>query len=152
MPIPMLQSMSAKSGKSLEEVEKMWQEAKSKAKDKADTEEYYAYTTGILKSMLGLKEEENSAAVKIEGKKYKSIYEIPNIWVMNVVSNAIDEAAYDPETATLYVNFASSKSSTWFMYSNVPIKVFTEFTLSKSKGAYFVSKIKAKYEGTKIEG
>ncbi len=150
MPIPMLQSMAAKSGKSIEEVEKMWSEAKDKSRDKAETKEYYAYTTGILKNMLGIKDTETSG-IKVEGKKYKSIYEIPNIWVMNIVSSAIDEVAYDPATLNLYVNFTNKNISQWYMYAGVPIKVFTEFTLADSKGIYYIKKIKAKYEGVLVE-
>lgn len=146
----MHQSMAAKSGKSIEEVEKMWADAKNKARDKAETKDYYAYTTGILKCMLGIKEEE-TAGIKVDGKKYKSIYEIPNIWVMNIVSSAIGEVAYDPATLTLYVNFTNKNISQWYMYEGVPIKVFTEFTLAESKGIYYIKKIKAKYEGVLVE-
>lgn len=148
MPTPMLQSMAAKSGKSLEEVEKMWAEAKDKAHGKKDTQDFYAYTTGILKNMLGLTDE--TASVKIGGKKYQSIYDIPNIWVMNVVSNVIEDAAYDPAESVLYVNFSGNDIKTWYMYSGVPIKVFVEFTLSESKGTYFARKIKEKYDSVKI--
>lgn len=151
MPTPMLQSMAARSGKSMADVEKMWDEAKSQAKDKADTKDFYAYTTGILKKMLNLDEEpKETSAVKVEGKRYASIYEIPNIWVLNVVSNVIDEAAYDPSSATLYLNFKSGSVDDWYMYLNVPIKVFTEFTLADSKGIFFSKKIRGKFEGGKV--
>lgn len=152
MPTPMLQSMAARSGKSMEEVEQMWSDAKAQAKDKGDAADFYAYTTGILKKMLKLEDslEEEVSTVKVGTKKYKSIYEIPNIWVLNVVSNVIEEAAYDPGTATLYLNFKSGSIDDWYAYFKVPIKVFTEFTLADSKGLFFSKKIKAVYEGGKL--
>lgn len=153
MPTPMLQSMAARSGKSMEEVENMWDEAKSQAKDKGDAKDFYAYTTGVLKKMLNLQdapEDSEVAAVKVGAKKYKSIYEIPNIWVLNIVSNVIEEAAYDPSTATLYLNFKSGSIGDWYAYPKVPIKVFTEFTLADSKGLFFSKRIKGVYEGGKL--
>lgn len=154
MPTPMLQSMAARSGKSMAEVEKMWDEAKSQAKDKSDVKDFYAYTTGILKKMLNLEESsatvEETSAVKVSGRKYASIYEVPNIWVLNIVSNVIEEAAYDPSTATLYLNFKSGSVNDWYAYLKVPIKVFTEFTLADSKGIYFSKKIRGVYEGGKL--
>ncbi len=155
MPTPMLQSMAARSGKSIAEVEKMWDEAKSQAKDKADVNDFYAYTTSIMKKMLNLDDTSTEAvpetsAVKVSGKKYASIYEVPNIWVLNVVSNVIEEAAYDPKTATLYLNFKSGSINDWYAYLKVPIKVFTEFSLADSKGIFFSKKIRNVYEGGKL--
>lgn len=52
MPIPVLKSFAQKSGKSLEEVEKIYQEIKTSAKDPED----YKYIIGSLKKILKLNE------------------------------------------------------------------------------------------------
>jgi len=84
-------------------------------------------------------------------KKYKSIYDVPNIWVMNVESAAIDEVAYSPERLELYVNFSSSTMTKWYMYEGVTVKTFVDFTKATSKGGFFATKIKGKYDFTIIE-
>ena len=55
MPANIIKSFSKKSGKSEEEVESLWQKAKSIAKE-ANREEDYAYIVGILKNMLSINE------------------------------------------------------------------------------------------------
>ena len=91
------------------------------------------------------------AGLKYAGKSYKSIYDIPGLWVMNCEpSKLLDEAAYDVETATLLLNFKNQKMNSWYAYSKVPIKVWVEFSKSESKGQYFLSKIKDKYDTYKI--
>lgn len=55
MPSNVVKSFAEKTGKSTEEVEKLWDKAKEVAKDSGE-EENYAYITGVLKKMLGLKE------------------------------------------------------------------------------------------------
>lgn len=168
MPIPMLQSMAAKTGKSLKEVEKLWDKAQSIAKDKVDTEDFYAYATGVLKRSLGVVEEsglvtfaqqnsfpkvETATKIKFGGKVYKTVYDIPNIWVMNITdSSFIVEAAYDPANATLLLALDGTKFNKWYIYYKVPVKVFVEFTNETSKGSYFAKKIKGKYESELYEG
>lgn len=57
MPTPALQSFAKQSGKSAAEVEKLWKKAKKVADDMGEGGNY-AYVTGVLKSMLGLDEQE----------------------------------------------------------------------------------------------
>lgn len=60
MPAKQLQSFADKSGKSLKEVEKLWDQAKAIAKKEypnAEDDRFYAIVTGILKKSLGLKED-----------------------------------------------------------------------------------------------
>ena len=56
----MIKSFAKKANKSVDEVEKLWDKAKSiTSEDKdfaSDSDEYYAYATGILKKMLKLNE------------------------------------------------------------------------------------------------
>lgn len=59
MPTPALKSFSQKSGKPLDEVERLWKKAKRLARKEGFTKKddsYYAYVTGILKRMLGISE------------------------------------------------------------------------------------------------
>ena len=55
MPADLVKSFAEKTGKSVQEVEKLWDTAKELA-DKAGHKEDYAYITGILKKMLKLDE------------------------------------------------------------------------------------------------
>lgn len=57
MPSDVIKSFAKKSGKSEEEVEKLWKEAKAKAEEQGlEDEKMYAYATAILKKMVGLDE------------------------------------------------------------------------------------------------
>lgn len=56
MPTPQLKTFAQQSGKSLPEVEKLWQKAK-KIADEMGEGNNYAYVTGVLQSMLGLDEQ-----------------------------------------------------------------------------------------------
>lgn len=55
MPASVVKSFADKTGKSVAEVEKLWDKAKAAAKEQG-REEDFAYTTGILKKMVGIKE------------------------------------------------------------------------------------------------
>lgn len=57
MPANIVKSFADKSGKSIQEVEKLWNKAKAVAADEGQKENY-AFITGILKKMLGLNESE----------------------------------------------------------------------------------------------
>ena len=67
MPSNLIKSFAEKTGKTEQEVEKLWNKAKTIALEKMkETEEgFYAYVTGILKKMLSIEEETNSTAVEI---------------------------------------------------------------------------------------
>jgi hypothetical protein len=59
MPVPVLQSFAKKSGKSIEELERYWTEAKEAAKKKGldpDSPQFFAFVTSVVKSRAGLKE------------------------------------------------------------------------------------------------
>jgi hypothetical protein len=55
MPNAVINSFAEKTGKSVAEVDKLWNKAKESAKESGQGENY-AYITGILKKMLGLNE------------------------------------------------------------------------------------------------
>jgi hypothetical protein len=55
MPANTVKSFADKTGKSVAEVEKLWDKAKAVAADAGEAENF-AYITGILKKMLGLNE------------------------------------------------------------------------------------------------
>ena len=60
MPAAVVKAFAKKTGKSEEEVEKLWDKAKGIAIDdgrKEDDENFYPYVTGILKKMLKLTDE-----------------------------------------------------------------------------------------------
>ena len=58
MPNSLVQSFAKKSGKSVQEVEKLWTKAKDIAKEKGlDDADVYAYTVGILKKILSISED-----------------------------------------------------------------------------------------------
>ena len=55
MPTPVIKSFAEKTGKSVAEVDKLWNKAKAIAVEEGEGENY-AYITGIVKKMLGLNE------------------------------------------------------------------------------------------------
>jgi len=62
MPAALVQTMADKTGKSVAEVEKLWDKAKEIASKEykgvpEDSDRYYAVVVGILKKMLGIKEQ-----------------------------------------------------------------------------------------------
>jgi hypothetical protein len=162
MPSAVVKSFAKKSGKSVETVENYWNEAKAEARKEKKSGNIYPYVVGILKRRLGISssmEEDiiesasarlEEASLKLGGKSYKSIYDIPDLWVMSIVSSTIDEAAYDVKTNTMLVNFKSGSIMQWYAYSNVPIKVWVDFTKAESKGSFFAKKIKEEYESVKF--
>ena len=59
MPAPVLKSFAKKSGKSIEELERYWNEAKKAATEKGlekDSPQFFAFVTAIVKRRAGLKE------------------------------------------------------------------------------------------------
>ncbi|MFW6219667.1 MAG: hypothetical protein ACOCZ5_00090 [bacterium] len=64
MPSNIVKSFSDKTGKSISEVEKLWNKAKDITKDQygdveVGSDRFYEITTGILKNMLGIEEKFN---------------------------------------------------------------------------------------------
>lgn len=58
MPNALIRSYAKKSGKSVDEVEKMWEQAKAEAHSKFATEDghFWAYANATVSKMLGMKE------------------------------------------------------------------------------------------------
>lgn len=57
MPNPLIQSFASKAGKTVKEVDDLWNKAVEIAKSKGFKDDaMYAYATGVLKNMLGIKE------------------------------------------------------------------------------------------------
>lgn len=67
-----VKSFADKTGKSVDEVEKLWDEAKTIAK-KEDREEDYPYITGILKKMLKINEQLNLNYMEPEMEEFEQI-------------------------------------------------------------------------------
>ncbi len=67
MPNNIIKSFAEKSGKSVKEVEKLWNKAKAIAKEsdipETDKDKFYSYVTGILKKMLSIKEATTAANI-----------------------------------------------------------------------------------------
>jgi len=63
MPDNIVKSFADKSGKSVDEVETLWDKAKKITKDQydvdVDSDRFYQITTGMLKNMLGIEEKFN---------------------------------------------------------------------------------------------
>lgn len=66
MPTPQLKTFAQQSGKTVAEVEKLWQKAK-KIADEMGEGGNYAYVTGVLQSILGLDEQ---SVRKVVGAAY----------------------------------------------------------------------------------
>ena len=74
MPSPYIKSLSRETGKSESELEKLWSKAKEITSDTFNKKESefgekeYSYTVGIIKNMLGLKEEVLNPAKFLESE------------------------------------------------------------------------------------
>ncbi len=57
MPSPLIKSYSERSGKSVSEIEKIWDEAKVTAHEKFKNEDshFWAYVNAVVRKQLGLK-------------------------------------------------------------------------------------------------
>lgn len=57
MPNPLIKSYSERSGISVSEIEKLWDEAKKNAHEKFDKEDshFWAYVNAVVRKQLGLK-------------------------------------------------------------------------------------------------
>jgi hypothetical protein len=73
MPASIIKSFAKKTGKSVSEIEKKWQEAKKIAASMGKKEEY-DYIVGILKNILGINESITDIFLK-SGKNFKEFYE-----------------------------------------------------------------------------
>lgn len=69
-------------------------------------------------------------------------------WIANVDSTMIRALAYNPKNAKLFIQFSNGIV---FMYDDVPISEFEDFSLAESVGKYFHSDFKGEYEGSKLE-
>jgi hypothetical protein len=58
-------------------------------------------------------------------------------------SSAIHGAAYDPETQTLFLQFASGEKT--YEYPNVPEHIFEGLLTADSKGRYYASYIRDQF-------
>jgi 3-oxoacyl-ACP reductase-like protein len=71
MPTPYVKKLAKEKGKSVAEVERLWDKAKDQA-EKAGRKDDYAYITGILQHMVGASVSDNQ--IKIGAKvRLKSI-------------------------------------------------------------------------------
>lgn len=61
------------------------------------------------------------------------------VWELKVSSSNIERAAYNVDKEKLLIEF---KSGSKYVYSDVSLDEFTEFTLSDSQGRWFLENIK----------
>lgn len=66
---------------------------------------------------------------------------------IKVISQMIKSAGYDNDTQTMEVEFSNG---TIWQYKEVPKYLYDNFMTEKSKGKYFLEKIKPFYVGSKI--
>lgn len=83
MPTPQIKNFSKKSGKSVSEVEKLWNKAKELATDMGKKDDF-KYITGILKNMLGMEEDIQDQGLK----RYKPLFEMVSTNITITPENA----------------------------------------------------------------
>ena len=66
-----------------------------------------------------------------------------DVEMTSVESSLLNKVGYDPEAKTLVVQM--NNSSDRYFYSDVPQSVFNGLMDAKSKGAFYVKKIKGQY-------
>lgn len=64
-------------------------------------------------------------------------------WV-NVISSNLEKVAYEEKDRILYVAFKKNKNI--YFYSDVPVQVYNEFLMARSKGKFFYNFIKFRYK------
>ncbi len=69
------------------------------------------------------------------------------IEMTSVKSSLLDKVGYDPETKTLVIQMNNSLDV--YSYANVPQAVYNGLLEADSKGAYYVKKIKGRYDVTR---
>jgi len=67
----------------------------------------------------------------------------------HVESSALESVGYDRERKILELEFRDN-GGVW-QYLNLPPSVYNKFNRAKSRGKFFVTKIKGKYPEEKIE-
>lgn len=138
MPNPMIQSFAKRTGKPVDEVEKMWGTAQEQSEGRG-----YGYSVTILKRMLSL------AAVKQEGVEVvrRRVAKISNVGrriaLVKTKSSAIPFIAYDLDESILYCMFATSLGK-WYGYT-VPHKIWDGIAKAQSVGQFFATQVKPKY-------
>lgn len=64
-----------------------------------------------------------------------------------VESSNIDEIGYDKASSTLIVKFHHGGI---YSYDSVPEKIYKDFLASQSKGKFFISNVKGRYDFRKV--
>lgn len=72
------------------------------------------------------------------------------IGIQEIKSSNLKTLTYDSEIQELIVEFNGNVNENKYKYKNVPQKVIESFLQAESKGKYFHSDIKGKYEFEKI--
>ena len=120
MPANIINSFADKSGKSKEEIERLWNKAKEQA-SKEGHEEDYAYIVGILKRMLGLNESFRSYisedSLYEEFVKYANLYQVVN---ENIPSNMMTESV---------IKIPEKLKSLWNIIKAMAIELKTSFDM-----------------------
>lgn len=70
-----------------------------------------------------------------------------NNWILTENSSNINKISFDLKTQELLVNF---KPNNTYAYKNIPYYIWEGFITSESKGKYFHSFIKSKFDYEKI--
>lgn len=68
-------------------------------------------------------------------------------WVAITGSSNISRIGYNKKLNTLYVDF---KGGGIYQYLAVPVSIWNKFILAQSKGRFFATNIRGKYETTKL--
>ena len=83
--------------------------------------------------------------------RYKDLSEMPDIWIVNVLSDAIERAGYDPEDSIMYLQFRGGKAKkVWYQYEGVPLSLWVKFSESSQKGEFVAHKIRKKFTSAKL--
>ncbi len=64
--------------------------------------------------------------------------------MQKTVSSMIDSYGYDYDTNTMYVRFTTNPKPI-YVYSKVPLEVFSDFAVAQSKGSFFCKNIRNQY-------
>lgn len=97
MPSNIVKSFADKTGKSVKEVEDLWNQAKELAKEAGfsetkDSEQFYSYVTGILKKSLKIEEDASITTSSVGGQFANKLTKRPFTRYKKCVEESIKRA------------------------------------------------------------
>lgn len=141
MPASIIKSFADKTGKSLSDVERLWDKAKQSAKDQ-NREKDFAYITGILKKMLGIEESLSNQIGDLKMSRCRKLLEKSQTKVVNE-NELLEIPLFAAMIKKVNAKPIAMQATFYRQFSDKLLDLFAEETPSaKSKFLKFVQMIR----------